>query len=119
MAAQGTFTNSAGKGTLSGTFTPQNLSVVSGLVVSLNQVTLNGTAVPGAGNLLCAMVNLLCAVVNLLNSTDVGGLTPLTPEFRAPYSDLRRATVTRNRRARVDEHEKQAPRINRSGRRQH
>jgi hypothetical protein len=36
-----------------------------GLVVHLNQVVLNITAVPGAGNLLG---NLLCAVANLLNS---------------------------------------------------
>ena len=129
---QGTFTNSAGKGTFSGTFTPQKFSVANGvlratgvlkgtltnangtslgtvnqtvtdsvntsaaanavagcqvlnlvlgplnlnllgLVVTLNQVTLNITAVPGAGNLLG---NLLCAVVNLLNGT--GGLASLS-----------------------------------------
>ena len=129
---KGTFTNSAGKGTFSGTFTPQKFSVTNGvlqatgvlkgtltnangtslgtvnqtvtdsvntsaaanavagcqvlnlvlgplnlnllgLVVTLNQVTLNITAVPGAGNLLG---NLLCAVVNLLNGT--GGLTSLS-----------------------------------------
>jgi hypothetical protein len=131
-AVKGTFTNSAGKGTFSGTFTPQKFSVTNGvlratgvlkgtltdadgtslgtvnqtvtdsvntsaaanavagcqvlnlvlgplnlnllgLVVTLNQVTLNITAVPGAGNLLG---NLLCAVVNLLNGT--GGLTSLS-----------------------------------------
>jgi hypothetical protein len=129
---KGTFTNSAGKGTFSGTFTPQKFSVTHGvlratgvlkgtltnangtslgtvnqtvtdsvntsaaanavagcqvlnlvlgplnlnllgLVVTLNQVTLNITAVPGAGNLLG---NLLCAVVNLLNGT--GGLASLS-----------------------------------------
>jgi hypothetical protein len=130
---KGTFTNSDGKGTFSGTFTPQKFSVVNGvlkatgvlkgtltdangtslgtvnqtvtdsvntskaanapavgcqvlnlvlgplnlnllgLVVTLNQVTLNITAVPGAGNLLG---NLLCAVANLLNGT--GGLASLS-----------------------------------------
>lgn len=131
---KGTFTNSDGTGTFSGTFTPQKFSVVNGvvkatgvlkgtltdangaslgtvnqtvtdsvntsraanavagcqvlnlvlgplnlnllgLVVTLNQVTLNITAVPGAGNLLG---NLLCAVVNLLNGTGTGGLTSLS-----------------------------------------
>lgn len=48
---------------------PLNLNLL-GLVVTLNQVHLNITAVPGAGNLLG---NLLCAVANLLNG---GG--PLT-----------------------------------------
>ena len=47
---------------------PLNLNLL-GLVIDLNQVVLNITAVPGAGNLLG---NLLCAVVNLLN-----GLTTL------------------------------------------
>lgn len=42
---------------------PLNLNLL-GLVVTLNQVHLNITAVPGAGNLLG---NLLCAVANLLN----------------------------------------------------
>ena len=51
---------------------PLNLNLL-GLVVTLNQVTLNITAVPGAGNLLG---NLLCAVVNLLNGT--GGLASLS-----------------------------------------
>ena len=41
---------------------PLNLNLL-GLVVTLNQVHLNITAVPGAGNLLG---NLLCAVANLL-----------------------------------------------------
>ena len=130
----GTFTNSAGKGTFKGTFTPQKFSVVNGvlkatgvlkgtftdangnslgtvnqtvtdsvntsatanapvgcqvlnlvlgplnlnllgLVVTLNQVHLNITAVPGAGNLLG---NLLCAVANLLNGSGTGGLTSLS-----------------------------------------
>jgi hypothetical protein len=46
---------------------PLNLNLL-GLVVTLNQVHLNITAVPGAGNLLG---NLLCDVANLLNG---GGL---------------------------------------------
>jgi len=46
---------------------PLNLNLL-GLVVTLNQVNLNITAVPGAGNLLG---NLLCAVAGLLN----GGLS--------------------------------------------
>jgi hypothetical protein len=53
---------------------PLNLNLL-GLVVTLNQVTLNITAVPGAGNLLG---NLLCAVVNLLNGTGTGGLGSLS-----------------------------------------
>jgi hypothetical protein len=48
------------------TLGPLHLDLL-GLVVDLNQVVLNITAVPGAGNLLG---NLLCAVANLLN----GGL---------------------------------------------
>ena len=44
-----------------------------GLVVTLNQVHLTITAVPGAGNLLG---NLLCAVANLLNGT--GSLSTLS-----------------------------------------
>jgi hypothetical protein len=43
-----------------------------GLVVDLNQVVLNITAVPGAGNLLG---NLLCSVTNLLNGG--GALTQI------------------------------------------
>jgi hypothetical protein len=42
---------------------PLHLNVL-GLVIDLNQVVLNITAVPAAGNLLG---NLLCAVANLLN----------------------------------------------------
>ena len=42
-----------------------------GLTVHLNQVVLNITAVPGAGNLLG---NLLCAVANLLNGTSLSGV---------------------------------------------
>jgi hypothetical protein len=53
---------------------PLNLNLL-GLVVTLNQVHLNITAVPGAGNLLG---NLLCAVVNLLNGTGTGGLGSLS-----------------------------------------
>jgi hypothetical protein len=53
---------------------PLNLNLL-GLVVTLNQVHLNITAVPGAGNLLG---NLLCAVANLLNGTGTGGLTSLS-----------------------------------------
>jgi hypothetical protein len=49
------------------TLGPLNLNLL-GLVVTLNQVHLTITAVPGAGNLLG---NLLCAVTNLLNG---GGL---------------------------------------------
>jgi hypothetical protein len=47
------------------TLGPLNLNLL-GLVVTLNQVHLVITAVPGAGNLLG---NLLCAVTNLLNGT--------------------------------------------------
>jgi hypothetical protein len=43
---------------------PLDLNLL-GLVVHLDQVVLNITAVPGAGNLLG---NLLCSVANLLNS---------------------------------------------------
>lgn len=47
-----------------------------GLTVHLNQVVLNITAVPGAGNLLG---NLLCSVSNLLNGGNLGSLlTQLT-----------------------------------------
>src|ERR1700734_778128 len=47
------------------TLGPLNLNLV-GLVVTLNQVNLPITAVPGAGNLLG---NLLCSVASLLNGT--------------------------------------------------
>ena len=50
-------------GILDLTLGPLNLNLL-GLVVTLNQVHLTITAVPGAGNLLG---NLLCAVVGLLN----------------------------------------------------
>jgi len=50
------------------TLGPLDLNLL-GLVVHLNQVVLNITAVPGAGNLLG---NLLCSVANLLNG---GGLS--------------------------------------------
>jgi hypothetical protein len=43
-----------------------------GLVVHLDKVVLDITAVPGAGNLLG---NLLCAVVGLLDGTGLGGLS--------------------------------------------
>jgi hypothetical protein len=49
---------------------PLNLNLL-GLVVTLNQVHLNITAVPGPGNLLG---NLLCAVAGLLNGSGVSGL---------------------------------------------
>lgn len=49
---------------------PLSLNVL-GLQVNLNQVVLNITAVPGAGNLLG---NLLCDVANLLNGTNLGGI---------------------------------------------
>ena len=42
-----------------------------GLVVDLSPISLDVTAVPGAGNLLG---NLLCAVANLLNTNPLGGL---------------------------------------------
>lgn len=51
---------------------PLDLNLL-GLTVHLDQVVLNITAVPGAGNLLG---NLLCAVTNLLNSG--GALTQVT-----------------------------------------
>jgi hypothetical protein len=53
---------------------PLDLNLL-GLVVHLNQVVLDITAVPGAGNLLG---NLLCAVANLLNGPNpLGGLAAL------------------------------------------
>jgi hypothetical protein len=48
---------------------PLNLNLL-GLKVSLNQVVLDITAVPGAGNLLG---NLLCSVANLLNTQSILG----------------------------------------------
>lgn len=47
---------------------PLNLNLL-GLTVHLNQVVLDITAVPGAGNLLG---NLLCSVANLLNQPSLG-----------------------------------------------
>lgn len=52
---------------------PLNLNLL-GLNVSLNQVVLDITAIPGAGNLLG---NLLCAVANLLNGNGLGVLSNL------------------------------------------
>ncbi|MCU1538219.1 MAG: hypothetical protein JWP82_2570 [Humibacillus sp.] len=52
---------------------PLHLDVL-GLVVDLNQVVLNITAVPGAGNLLG---NLLCAVAGLLDGSGINGLATL------------------------------------------
>lgn len=52
------------------TLGPLHLNLL-GLVVDLNQVNLNITAQPGAGNLLG---NLLCSVTNLLNAN---GSAPL------------------------------------------
>ena len=49
---------------------PLDLNLL-GLTVHLNEVVLDITAVPGAGNLLG---NLLCAVANLLNGTGGGAL---------------------------------------------
>jgi hypothetical protein len=49
---------------------PLDLNLL-GLVVHLNQVVLDITAVPGAGNLLG---NLLCAVAGLLDGTPLAGL---------------------------------------------
>lgn len=54
------------------TLGPLDLSLL-GLVVHLNQVNLDITAVPGAGNLLG---NLLCAVAGLLDNT--GALSAIT-----------------------------------------
>ena len=52
---------------------PLHLDVL-GLVVDLNQVELDITAVPGAGNLLG---NLLCAVTGLLDGSGLSGLAGL------------------------------------------
>ena len=49
---------------------PLNVDLL-GLVITLNQVHLNITAVPGGGQLLG---NLLCAVANLLNGTNLSGV---------------------------------------------
>ena len=55
---------------LSLTLGPLNLNIL-GLDVTLNQVVLNITAIPGPGNLLG---NLLCDVANLLNGGSLSGL---------------------------------------------
>ncbi len=60
---------------LSLTIGPIHLDVL-GLVIDLNQIVLNITAVPGAGKLLG---NLLCAVANLLNQG--GGLSNLLSQL--------------------------------------
>jgi len=64
------------------TLGPLNLNLL-GLVVTLNQVHLNITAVPGAGNLLG---NLLCAVANLLNGS--GTLSTLSADLNAILAAL-------------------------------
>lgn len=69
---------------LSLTLGPLHLDLL-GLVVDLNQVNLNITAVPGAGNLLG---NLLCDVANLLNSNG-GALTGITNLLNQILSTLR------------------------------
>jgi hypothetical protein len=60
---------------LSLTLGPLHLDLL-GLVIDLNQVNLNITAVPGAGNLLG---NLLCGIANLLNGSGgaLGGIANL------------------------------------------
>lgn len=70
---------------LSLTLGPLNLNVL-GLNVTLNQVVLNITAVPGAGNLLG---NLLCDVANLLNGGNLSGLlTTLTTDLNSILAAL-------------------------------
>jgi hypothetical protein len=65
---------------LSLTLGPLHLDLL-GLVIDLNQVNLNITAVPGAGNLLG---NLLCSVANLLNGGGVlGNLSTLLNQLLA------------------------------------
>ena len=61
---------------------PLNLNLL-GLEVHLNQVHLNITAIPGAGNLLG---NLLCAVAGLLDGT--GGLGTLVADLNAILAAL-------------------------------
>jgi hypothetical protein len=65
---------------------PLNLNLL-GLNVSLNQVVLDITAVPGAGNLLG---NLLCAVANLLNNFNLGNIvgTALTNSLTTLLNNL-------------------------------
>lgn len=64
------------------TLGPLNLNLL-GLVVTLNQVHLNITAVPGAGALLG---NLLCDVANLLNSG--GALSTIATDLNAILAAL-------------------------------
>jgi hypothetical protein len=52
---------------------PLNLNVL-GLVIDLNQIQLDITAVPGAGNL---VGNLLCGVAGLLDGNGTSGLANL------------------------------------------
>jgi hypothetical protein len=100
----GTLTNAAGQATsvvlnnvtaavtnasgscqiLSLTLGPLHLDLL-GLVIDLNQVNLNITAVPGAGNLLG---NLLCDVANLLNSNG-GALASITDLLNQILGSLR------------------------------
>lgn len=65
--------NSSGCDILNLVLGPLHLNVL-GLVVDLNQVVLNITAVPGAGNLLG---NLLCAVAGLLDGSGLNSLATL------------------------------------------
>jgi len=70
---------------LSLTLGPLHLDLL-GLVVDLNQVVLNITAVPGPGNLLG---NLLCAVTNLLNGNPAStALTQLLNQINAILAGL-------------------------------
>ncbi|HZP00085.1 MAG TPA: hypothetical protein VFD30_07315 [Terriglobia bacterium] len=69
---------------LSLTLGPLDLNLL-GLVIHLNQVVLNITAVSGAGNLLG---NLLCAVANLLNG---GNLTSILDTLVADLNAILRA----------------------------
>jgi hypothetical protein len=62
---------------------PLNLNLL-GLQVTLNQVILNITALPGAGNLLG---NLLCDVAGLLNP-GAGGLTGVLDELVAVLNQI-------------------------------
>ena len=64
---------------------PLDLNLL-GLTIHLNQVVLNITAVPGAGNLLG---NLLCAVANLLNGTNLSAvLNALVADLNAILAAL-------------------------------
>ena len=61
---------------------PLDLNLL-GLAIHLNQVVLNITAIPGAGNLLG---NLLCAVAGLLDNP--GGLAALLNQILAILAGL-------------------------------